>query len=116
MKVVSKQTKALLYSVDKGYKVIDNVVFRPDGKVVKCCIGNRGYTKFNIRVCSETHSIQVHRLVAYQKFGIGILDKEVIIILDRKNGMSLQSIMNKYNISSKGTVVYICKHSYVVKG
>ena len=41
--------------------------------------------------------------------------KEKILSIknDRKRGMTYKEIMEKYGISSKGTVFYICNHDYI---
>lgn len=41
--------------------------------------------------------------------------KEKILSIknDRKIGMTYKEIMEKYGISSKGTVSYICNHDYI---
>ena len=60
---------------EMGYKVINGVVYKPNGEEQKVCICTR-YPAFNLRIgCKKHVHVNVHRLVAYQKFGNRIYKK-----------------------------------------
>lgn len=160
---------------DKGYRVIDGVVYSFNDNIRKLNINNRGYLRFTVMDGSRTDNtrvtmnVEVHRLVAYQKYkkemhkkGIEVrhfdgdsknnLEDNILIgthqqnMLDipkdvrlkksinaashkrifsdidmknirdlRKNKATYKEIMEKYNISSKGTLHYILNNEYVTK-
>lgn len=66
----------LLDAFNKGYRVIDNEVYYK-GRVVKKQNnkGSGGYCSFYIRSNQKSKKVKVHRLVAFQKYGIKIFEK-----------------------------------------
>lgn len=61
----------------KGYSVTtDGSIVSPSGKLLKLCVDTNGYYKFAIRANGSRHVLNVHRLIAYLKFGELALSRE----------------------------------------
>ena len=55
---------------EKGYSVTDSgEVLSPFGRLLKLGIDTNGYLKFSLRVNNNRETLNVHRFVAYLKFG-----------------------------------------------
>jgi hypothetical protein len=67
--------EVLLYAVKRGYYVDSaGAVFGPRGRR-KLNINSKGYPYFSVKHPNRgVRSVEVHRLVAYQKFGVAIFD------------------------------------------
>lgn len=72
---LSKNNQRLLIAYRKGYRALrDGSVVGIKGKVLKLYMdNNRGYLRFSIK----NDTINVHRLVAYQKFGDKIFERGI---------------------------------------
>lgn len=76
---LSKTNLSTIEAFEKGYRVIDNKVFYKNNQV-KTAISNTGYYKFSIRLKSkERFVIHVHKLVAYEKFGLSAFEENIQI-------------------------------------
>lgn len=71
--VLSKINKFVIYAYDRGYRIVNNKVLNPNGKILKTWthsnVGDCKYKSFNIVVNKEKSNIPVHKLVAYEKYG-----------------------------------------------
>ena len=168
---MSKANKVLLLAYKKGYRIINNKIIGPRGNTIKPSIDTNGYYRFSVphnkelgRRCRT--SIQVHRLVAYQKYGdllfknnthVRHLDNNQLNNFDsnisigtpsdnmrdkdkkvrtkasiqastkirkftdeeieeiRRTHTSYKDSMERWGISSKGTLWYILNNKYVTK-
>lgn len=73
----SKNNTSLIESYNKGYRIINEKIFYKN-KEVKVNLKKTGYFGFCIRLKNgERYVIMVHRLVAYQKYGDEMFDKDV---------------------------------------
>ncbi len=63
----------LIESFNKGYRIVDGVIYNPDGKILKGYV-DRGYRRFSP---VRTMHVKVHRLVAYQKFGAALFEEGI---------------------------------------
>jgi len=75
---LNKAQKNIELAFCKGYRVVDGEVISPiSGRKLK--LGNKnGYYKFSIKDETNTRqNIQVHRLVAFQKFGYDAFKEEI---------------------------------------
>jgi len=152
-----KANKQLLKAYEKGYRVIDGELFNPSGNILKGWINLKGYKVFHI--AKNATPILFHRLVAYQKYGHKIFEKNIQVRhldnnkLNNKNynikigtqhdnamdipveqrrinagnhgrkhphneiikfyseTRSYKKTMEKFNLTSKGTLNYILKKS-----
>ena len=94
---MTKRNEAIVYAFKKGYRIIDGKVHykgnNPKGFV------HAGYLRLNIRTDNnESRLICVHRLLAYQKFGDKIFNKDLQV--RHLNGNSLD---NSYHNIGIGT-------------
>ena len=64
----------LIETFEKGYRIIDGIIYNPDGKILKGYVGKRGYRRFSP---VRTNHVKVHRLVAYQKFGDALFEEGI---------------------------------------
>ena len=75
--------KGIITAYNKGYRVINNeVIYR--NKRVKGNIGG-GYKYINIRMDGKVIKVNIHRLVAYQKFGDEIFKPKIFAKQDAVN-------------------------------
>ena len=72
----SKRNIELIRIFKKGYRVIDGVVYNPNGKVLKGCVHSNGYRFIH---CSNNGLVPVHRLVALQKFGSKLFEPGIMV-------------------------------------
>jgi hypothetical protein len=73
----TKAAKTLLEAVEKGYTVVEGKIFH-NGKQLKGNHPKSGYIKFNMRTKDgKTNQVNIHRLVAYQKYGDKIFLKGI---------------------------------------
>lgn len=167
--MVNKQKEALLKVIESGYKVVDGNVINPDGQLRMLRIDTRGYYVFSMKINGVSHAlnVDVHRLVAYQKYGDELFEKGIEvrhldgdklnnspdnialgthsqnmmdipkeqrlnisinaarknrrfndndmmnIRMDHEKLKSYKKVMNKWGITSKGTLHYILNTKYV---
>ena len=69
----SRRNQALIWAVNYGYKIINNQVISPYGKIIKTRLEN-GYPRFTVRYQNKTTELRVHRVLGYIKFGDKIFD------------------------------------------
>lgn len=74
---VSKK-EALLIAYEKGYRIINNEIVNPKGLKLKGYVSET-YKYFGVRVGSSVYNIKVHRLLAYQKYGSKIFEKDIVV-------------------------------------
>lgn len=65
----SKSNKALIEAYNRGYRVIEGVLYNPSKISKKGWIDSRSYYSFSIKINKIKSHFPIHRLVAYQKFG-----------------------------------------------
>jgi len=79
--------EALLDAYQKGYRIRNNIIYNPEGKILSGCLDGKGYTQFKH---NKTTSVHVHRLVAYQKYGDAMFDEGIEVRhLDRNKRNNL---------------------------
>ncbi len=80
---LSKNNKAILIAVEKGYKVIRGILYNKENKSLKPELHKHkdGYQCFRYKIhCGGgigDVKITIHRLVAYQKYGDIIFDSKI---------------------------------------
>jgi len=85
---LGKRSQALIYAKEIGYNTDGINVFSPVGRILKQLKHKSGYFYFGIRYRKNVVHIDVHRLMAYQKYGIQIF----------KNGIQVRHLDgNKIN-------------------
>ncbi len=73
----SKKNLALLDAVEKGYVIIEGKIFHKSKELKGNC-PKSGYIKFSMRTKDgKRNQVNVHRLVAYQKYGDRIFEKGI---------------------------------------
>lgn len=82
----SNLNKAILIAAQKGYRVDkDGSVVSPSGRILYTSVCNKGYLRFIIRKQKPDNGhwkVYVHKLQAYQKFGIEMFDSDCVRRLD----------------------------------
>lgn len=82
---ISKQNEYVIHAYNIGYRIKNNVIYNPNGKIVngylKKCGNNKNilYHHFTVTINGVSNSIKVQKLVAYQKFGEKLLQSGLII-------------------------------------
>lgn len=76
--MLSQHAKAVIESFNRGYRVINGKLYNSDGEELSTYHykGKKekiGYLSFGIKIDKKRITIFVHKLVAYQKFGIAAL-------------------------------------------
>lgn len=150
---MSKRNKKIIECYNKGYRVIDNIVYNSHGKIIKGWINQDGYRLITLKKHGKSIHIGVHRLLAFQKYGNKIFENGIEVrhldgnpnnnfyenvaigthsqnMMDKpkeqrsknashkkypyekikkyyKKVKSYKKVMNKFNITSKGTISYI---------
>jgi len=76
---LGKNNQALILAYKKGYRIQeDGSVINPQGTQRKTPISSRGYSYFSIYISKAIRrSVNVHRLMGYQKFGARIFEKGI---------------------------------------
>lgn len=81
--MMSNLNKILLFSYEKGYRVVDGKAINPKGKELKLWKNKKGYLSFGIRpnwIEKRTvYRVYIHKLVAFQKFGEKIFETGIKI-------------------------------------
>lgn len=77
MEYSSKASFAIRGAYNKGYRVIDGCVISPSGAKRKLRVSIKGYYTFTMKVGKEAYPIQVHALLAFQKFGDSVFEEGV---------------------------------------
>lgn len=100
---MTKTDKAVLTAYQKGYRVSPNGgVTSPLGKVRKCSIRTRkGYTRLSFTVAlgdRTAYPAPVHRLAAFQKFGVECFCDGVVV--RHLDGNPLNNSLNNIAIGS----------------
>lgn len=67
---MNKSKETLLKAVEKGYKIINGVIYNPKGRVLSPISNRHGYLYFK----AVGYIVFIHRLVAYQKYGDRIFE------------------------------------------
>lgn len=95
MENLSKSNLAIIAAHEKGYKVINGILYNPSGKQLKIYILKSAHAKyyralFSVLVEGYSARLSVARLVAYQKFGNEIFKQGIMI--RHKDGNSLNNL------------------------
>jgi hypothetical protein len=82
---LSDKNKCIVLSHEKGYSFSDGKIISPYGKCLKLMESDWGYLMFSFRLSKNhsdkprTHTVMVHRLVAYQKFGMKMFESNTLV-------------------------------------
>lgn len=91
MKNLNQTNTALIEAFNRGYRIIDNIIYNPKGEQLRGYIGcdksnylhKKGYYKHSFSIKSKIYhkriNILVCKLVAYQKFGLRLFGKNIEI-------------------------------------
>ena len=74
---LSKINLAIIEGSKKGYKVVGDKIYNPKNKILKYSDNNRGYPVISVSINESRTTIPVHKLVAYQKYGSLIFQKNI---------------------------------------
>lgn len=76
--MLSKNNQATVCAYEKGYRVIDNLVYSSNNKLVKLRTKKQGnYKVFSVSFEGKSKPVLVHKLVAYQKYGTAVFEKGI---------------------------------------
>jgi len=65
----------IIEAYNKGYRVVNGVLYNPNGNIINGSITPDGY--ISTRITKYGNTLFIHRLVAYQKFGDAMFDKGI---------------------------------------
>lgn len=79
---LSIANRIIRYAFDNGYRVLNNNIVNPKGKILSISIDPRGYPSITINIKKingkrQFRRLYLHRLVAYQKYGEQIFGEGV---------------------------------------
>jgi hypothetical protein len=79
---LSISNRIIKYVFDQGYRVLNNNIVNPKGKILSISIDSRGYPSITINTKKingkrQFRRLYLHRLVAYQKYGEQIFGENV---------------------------------------
>lgn len=107
MENLSLKNKAILYAIEKGYKVKNDVIISPHGKILKLQKEN-GYLSFNVTPTwngkKRCYHIKVHRFVAYQKYGNKIFEPDIVV--RHLNGNPIDNSEKNIDIGTQSDNLY----------
>ncbi len=72
---MTKSNQGIVTAYNLGYRVIDNIIYNPNKKILQGYISNRGYRILSIP--NTLGKVAVSRMVAYQKYGDVIFDSKI---------------------------------------
>ncbi|HWY13228.1 MAG TPA: HNH endonuclease [Bacteroidia bacterium] len=98
--MISKNRKALITAIKKGYLFIDGDIYYKKNKIkLQIYGGNSNYRAFGVRMDNgKMRYVAVHRFVAYQKFGNKIFKKGMQV-----RHLDSNSLNNNYDNIGIGT-------------
>ena len=77
---LSKTNLAVVVAFQKGYKVVDGVPYSPSGRRLKTTyqhpVKYRRH-RFSVKIDSESRKVYVHKLVAFQKYGLAAFQEGI---------------------------------------
>jgi len=77
----NKHTIMLKYAYDKGYRVKNGEPYSYKGHIIKGTNNGQGYYTFSLRIPGnrkyKSANIKVHRLAAYQKYGLKMFENGI---------------------------------------
>lgn len=77
---MSKVKENTIYAFEKGYVVtIDGNVLSPNGNMLTIIAGVKGYNRFTIRKEGIREGVLIHKLQAYQKYGLKSFDEKLVV-------------------------------------
>lgn len=97
--MVNRSKEAIIQAYEKGYRVIDGIVYYK-GRKRKAISRNNGYDAFSLRMYDKkSYTVPIHRMVAYQKYGNKIFD--IKIEIRHLNSDCLNNYEHNIGIGSK---------------
>jgi hypothetical protein len=102
--MISKNIEQVVLAYEKGYRVINGEVISPfTGKPRKLRIQNtKGYKKYSFTINEKgksSYPVEVHKLVAYQKYGNKMFDPELEV--RHLNNNSLNNVEENILLGTK---------------
>jgi hypothetical protein len=81
MEKLSQANKGILLAYEKGYRIINGKIIGAKGKEIKGGMSDTGYRIFSVKVpnINKSLKVNVHRMVAYQKFGDKIFNPDLVV-------------------------------------
>lgn len=76
------RNEALIESYNLGYRIINGILYNPKNTVVDGMLSKSGYKFYSFRCSNHTKkstSVYYHRLVALQKYGTKIFEKDIVV-------------------------------------
>lgn len=96
----SKGNLLILEAYEKGYRVCsEGKVTGVRGSILTLGKNTKGYYRFQIRYRGKSKGVMVHRLQAYQKFGVEALKPNVVV--RHKNGIETDNSYDNILIGSQ---------------
>jgi hypothetical protein len=76
----SKTSQAVLKAYKIGYRVSESglLIGIKGQEIKKTAIDNNGYRYVCVRIGKTTYKVHVHRIQAYQKYGMDVMKKEIV--------------------------------------
>ncbi len=102
---MSKRLEGVVKAYNMGYRVVDGEVISPfNGQKRKLSIrgGSDNYLRYRFTIGSsrkDHHTVNVHQLVAYQKYGDLLLDSNIVV--RHLDGNSLNNFEDNIAIGSR---------------
>ena len=84
--------------INKKYTVVNGELVSPRGKVLKCTITNAGYKKSTVYLNKKNRPFDLHRFVAYIKYGDAIFRENIVV--RHLNGNRLDNTYENISIGS----------------
>jgi len=76
---LSKGGQGIIIANKQGYKIVDGNIFNPKNRVLKGGRDKDGYHFFSIREQNIQYNIRVHRLLAFQKYGMAMFESGIVV-------------------------------------
>ena len=88
---MSRSIKALIEAYEIGYRIVNGKLKNPKGQIINGVL-HQCYYRFSYKFDNTTTPILFHRLVAYQKYGNRLFEKNLLV--RHKDGNSLNNKSN----------------------
>lgn len=76
---LSRSQQVVAFAFNKGYRVIDDSLFRGDRKLLVKQINRSGYPYFTVYYDRSNFAVPIHRLAAYQKYGTNLFKEGIMV-------------------------------------